>query len=651
MKNLNNFIAVILLMTAFSVNAQRYNLGKVTVEELQEKQHPQDTTAAAAILFKTGLVTFRYDDTDGFVMITTVKAKIKIYKTDGYNWANQAVEFYTVAQSRDKLSFYNVATYNLVNGKVEKTKIKSDGEFTEQVNKYWGRKKITLPNVKVGSILEYEYIIESPRIGVFNDWKFQYDIPVNYSEFETIVPEYFGYSAVQRGSSFLKKTSTTIVNGASKDQYTDIVTKYVAANLPAMREESFVNNINNYRLSISHELASVQYPRQLKKLLSTDWESLSKTIYDHSDFGQEVNKTGYFEDELNTVLNGLKTSEDKIATIFAFVKSKVKWNDYYGYTCNDGVRSAYKKGSGNSAEINLMLTAMLRYAGLDANPILISTRSNGIPVFPGHSAYNYVIAGVQLPSGLVMLDATEKYSLPNVLPLRDLNWIGRMIRKDGTSQEVDLMPKVHAKEVVNMQFSIDPEGTIKGMLRSQLTNHEALNYRDRYLVLNEESYLDNLESRNNNIEVNNYKRQNETNLLQPIIETYEFVDTKSLEVINDKIYISPLLFLSFGENPFKQTERTYPIDFSYPNQTKYNIMIDVPAGYVVETLPEQISIATGEGIGSFKYIIGESNNKIQVSMNLDLNHSIVAPKYYDVVKYFFQTFVDKQNEKIVFRKM
>ena len=294
---------------------------------------------------------------------------------------------------------------------------------------------------------------------------------------------------------------------------------------------------------------------------------------------------------------------------------------------------------------------MLRYAGLDANPILISTRSNGIPVFPGHSAYNYVIAGVQLPSGLVMLDATEKYSLPNVLPLRDLNWIGRMIRKDGTSQEVDLMPKVHAKEVVNMQFSIDPEGTIKGMLRSQLTNHEALNYRDRYLVLNEESYLDNLESRNNNIEVNNYKRQNETNLLQPIIETYEFVDTKSLEVINDKIYISPLLFLSFGENPFKQTERTYPIDFSYPNQTKYNIMIDVPAGYVVETLPEQSSIATGEGIGSFKYIIGESNNKIQVSMNLDLNHSIVAPKYYDVVKYFFQTFVDKQNEKIVFRKM
>ena len=101
------------------------------------------------------------------------------------------------------MSFYDVATYNLVNGKVEKTKIKSDGEFTEQVNKYWGRKKISLPNVKEGSIIEFEYILESPRIGVFKDWKFQDGIPVNYSQFETIVPEYFDYKAFQKGSFYL----------------------------------------------------------------------------------------------------------------------------------------------------------------------------------------------------------------------------------------------------------------------------------------------------------------------------------------------------------------------------------------------------------------------------------------------------------------
>ena len=651
MNYLKSLVSIVLLMKVASVSAQKYNLGKVTVDELKEKQHPLDTTAAAAIIFKKGLVTFRYDDIEGFVKVTTVKAKIKIYKKEGYEWANHAVDFYTVSQSRDKLTFHNVATYNLVNGKVEKTKIKSDGEFTEQVNKYWGRKKITLPNVKEGSIVEYEYILESPRIAVFGDWKFQYDVPVNYSEFETIVPEYFDYKSFQRGVSNLKRTTSSLVNGASRDQFTDYITNYVAENLPAMREESYVNNIDNYRLAVSHELSSVRYPRQLRKLLSTDWESVVKLIYDDSDFGMEVNKTGYFESDLASVLAGVNSSEEKIGKIFSFVKSKVKWNNYVGYSCNDGVRNAYKKGTGNVAEINLMLTAMLRYAGLDANPILISTRTNGIASFPSHSAFNYVIAGVQLPGGLVMMDATEQYSLPNILPIRDLNWIGRLIRKDGTSTPIDLMPNVAAKEVVNMQFSVEPSGKIKGMLRKQLTNHEALIYRDRYLNLNEESYLDNLENRHNNIEVDKYSRQNATDLSQPIVESFEFTDSKSLEVINDKIYVNPLLFLTMTENPFKQAVRTYPIDFTYPNQTKYNVMIDVPAGYSIETLPAMASVATGEGMGSFKYIIGESNNKVQVSITFDLNNSIVSPKYYDVMKMFFQNFVDKTNEKIVFRKI
>ena len=651
MKNFKSIASALLLMVVAFMSAQNNKLGKVTVAELQEKRHPSDTTAAAAILFKEGRITFRYDEIDGFVQVTKVKAKIKIYKKDGYDWANHSVDYYTVSQSRDKLSFYNVATYNLINGKVEKTKMKSDGEFTEQVNKYWGRQKITLPNVKEGSVIEYEYELESPRIGSFKDWKFQYGIPVNYSEFETIVPEFYDYKASQRGLHNLKRTTSTIVNGGDKDQFTDNVTKYVAENIPAMRDESFVNNIDNYRLAVSHELSSVQFPRQLRKLFSNNWESVVKTIYDDSDFGLEVNKTGYFESDLNSVLNGVITPEAKMDAILAFVKSKVKWNNFVGYSCNDGVRSAYKNGTGNVAEINLMLTAMLRHAGLDANPILLSTRSNGIASFPSHSAFNYVIAGVQLSDKLVMLDATEKYSLPNVLPLRDLNWIGRLIRKDGTSNSVDLMPTIPAREAISMQFSMDFSGKINGKVRKQLTNHEALSYRDNYLALSEDAYLDKLEKNNNNIEVDQYVRQNATDLSQPLVETYEFIDSKSLEIINGKIYVSPLLFLSFGENPFKQENRTYPIDFTYPNQTKYNIIIDIPEGYTVETLPEMASISTPENMANFKYAIGQNNNKIQVSMSLDLNNSIIAAQHYKVIKFFFQTFVDKQNEKIVLRKI
>ena len=642
-------VTIVLLLSIVSMNAQS-ELGKVTIAELQEKQHPLDTTAVAAILFKEGEETFKIIRLEGFVRYTNVKVKIKIYKKDGYNWANQAVAYYNKYKDSERLTFKNIATYNLVAGKVEKTKISSEGEFSEQLNENWSEKRITFPNVREGSIIEYEYTIASPNFGVFRDWNFQYDIPVNFSKYVTIIPEYFQYSTIKKGATNLKKTNASNLNVDNRDHYTEYITTYSAENIPALYDEFFVNNIDNYRLAVAHELSGVWFPNQNKKLFSEDWKSVVRTIYTGDGFGFELKKTGYFESDLDKVLASTNTAEDKINTILSFVKTKVKWNGNVRYNCKDGVKKAYKDGSGNVAEINLMLTAMLRYAGLDANPILLSTRDNGIANFPNYSAFNYVIAGVQHLDRIVLLDGTEKYSLPNVLPIRDLNWIGRMIRKDGTSLDVELMAEIPSNEIVNMQFSIDDNRSIKGSIRRQCTNHDALSYRNRYLALSHESYLEVLES-NNNIAVENYVRKNADDLSQPIIETYQFTDSNRLEVINDKIYISPLLFLALGENPFKQAERTYPIDFQYPKQKRFNIMIDIPVGYKVESLPEATSIATGDGLGSFKYSIAESTNKVQISMTLDFNKSIVSSNYYDVIKYFFQTFVDKQNEKIVFRKI
>ncbi|HSN48533.1 MAG TPA: hypothetical protein VLR29_07195, partial [Flavobacterium sp.] len=337
--------------------------------------------------------------------------------------------------------------------------------------------------------------------------------------------------------------------------------------------------------------------------------------------------------------------------IFNFVKAGVKWNENGGYYCDDGVRTAYKNKTGNAAEINLMLTAMLRHAELTANPVLVSTRSNGIALFPSRNAFNYVIAAVETPEGMILLDATEKYSMPNVLPLRDLNWFGRLIRKDGTSTEVDLMPKILSKEAVNMLFNLNSDGSVDGKLRVQLSDHSALEFRKENLATNKDSYLEKLETNNNNIEINDYVRENDLDLFKPIVESYSFMDNKSAEIINDKIYISPLLFLTTKENPFKQETREYPIDFGYPQQDKFNINIKIPEGFVVETLPKGINIATGENIGTFKYIIANSQNSIQIAITKDINMAIVPADFYEVLQDFYQQMIDKLNEKIILRKI
>jgi hypothetical protein len=661
-----------LLLIVFSSKAQDFRLGKVSIEELKEKMHPKDSSAVAAVLFEKAENRLVYSQERGFEIEFVVKTRIKIYKKEGYNWANKAFRYYLVNNLREKVSFSEATTYNLINGKIEKTKLKSDGEFDEVINKYWGQKKIAMPNVKEGSVIEYEYTLHSPNIGNPRDWYFQSDIPVNYSEYINCVPEYFVFNTnvkgfirpkitVEKANKMItidskervvgKMGATTTNFNSDNISYTETKTTYLAENMPAIKEEAFVNNVRNYTTSLEQELSMTKFPNPMMKMYSTDWESVVRTIYEYEDFGPELNKTGYFEDDLKTVLAGLNTQDEKIDAILKFVKSAVKWNDYYGYSCNDGVRKAYKDKTGNIAEINLMLTAMLRYAGLNANPVLVSTRSNGVSFFPNRTAFNYVIAAVENGNDMILLDASDPFSTPNVLPFRALNWLGRLIRKDGTSLPVDLMPKKVSIDLKTMNYSINDKGEILGQLRNQMTTHNAMRFREAIKGVKEDVYLEKLENNNNKIEIKEYSLQNEKEFNLPVIETYSFTGNNLSELIGGKIYINPMLFLTQKQNPFKQENREYPVDYGFPFQDKYAINIQVPEGYKVENLPAPITLTMNENLGVFKYLTNLSGNTIQISVSNQINSSIVLSEDYLALKSYYQKMIEKQNEKIVLTKI
>lgn len=650
--------------------AQNRELGKVTIQELEEKICPTDSSAVAAILFSIGEVHFEFIEGKGFVLNTNVKTKIKIYKKEGYDWANKTVRYYIGGSTKERVSFKNELTYNLVNNKIEKSKIKSDGEFDEKVNDFWGRKKITMPNVKVGSIIEYEYNLVSESLGSLDEWFFQSSIPVLYSEYRVYTPEYYTYTPVFKGflqpkliegakritsRSTSKERSGGLRTSTSFEQeefsYDELRRTYIVENAPALKDEAYVNNIRNYVSSVVFELSGVKQKNLSYKDLSNTWEGVVKTIYDNDNFGNELNKTGYFEKDIDAILAGLTMPEEKLIALFTFVKSKMNWNEYYSYTCNTGVRKAYQEKTGNVAEINLMLTSMLRYAGFEANPVLISTRSNGISLFPSRTAFDYVIVGVEINNQVTLLDATAKYSTPNILPIRDLNWFGRLIRKDGTSTQIDLMPKFNSKEMINLMAEINAQGEVLGKVRDQYFDYNAYNYRNTYNGVTKETMIEKIEKRHQGLEISEYDVQNSAELSKPIIENYSFSSNNFVEIIGEKMYFSPLLHFTQTENPFKQETRLYPIDFVYPNQDKYSVSIKIPEGYSVESLPSSKALGLPDDLGNFKYSISNTGNQIQLMYSFDINTPIISSDMYEVVKTFYKEMITKQTEKIVLKKV
>ncbi len=667
---MKKILFVPLCFLCVQVWSQDYHFGKVSGEELTEKFNPKDSAADATYLYKYRKTFFEYDQDKGFEQITEIHERIKIYNNQGFRYATQQLYLYTSGGDEEKISGLKGYTYNIENGNVEETKLKKEGIFETKHSKYYNAVKFTMPNIKDGSVIEYKYRIRSPFLAQVDEFIFQHEVPVRVIEAKFETPEYLNYRINTKGFlnvapqvtknrdyiTFNYKTRSGKYNtktryGSDKVEYVKTISSFNLKDIPALKKEPYVNNMNNYMAAAKYELSYTKFPDVPMKYYTTTWEDVVKTIYRSSSFGDELNKTGYFEKDIDALLDGVSGANEKIARIYDYVKSNVNWNSYRGIYTSDGVRKAYKEHSGNVAEINLMLTAMLRYAKINANPVLVSTRDHGIPLFPTRDGYDYVICGVEVPNAVVLLDASDKFSTPDVLPLKALNWKGRIIRKDGSSALIDLYPKKKSKKTVLMNVTLDENGDIKGKIRNVNTSHLAMRYRQKYNETNEEDFLDELQNRYGDMEIDNFELKNNTELMKPTMESYTFYKEGQAEMIGDKVYFSPLFFLRTKENPFKLPKREFPVDFGYPSEGTYRIAVNLPENYTIEKMPEPIVLTLPDNLGSFKFNLKTQGNMLQVLVETETNEALISPLYYNALKEYFKKLIEKENEQVILKRI
>ncbi|MEN9908826.1 MAG: hypothetical protein RLZZ540_1975 [Bacteroidota bacterium] len=654
------------LMFTLSVKSQKFDLGKVSISELEEKVHPKDSSAVAAILFKKGRTYFNYDIKKGFFANHEIKIRIKIYKKEGLEWANFEIPYYIGYQNLndEMVQFSDGITYNIENGSIVKTKLNSEGTFKGNVNENWKKATVTMPNVKVGSVIELKYTIKSENLTKFPVFQIQYSIPANHVEYCSEIPEYFVYKQLLTGyvnvksDSKLEQTSQTYDNEYRQTNsiiYQQIKSTFVVDDVPPLVRENYVDNMDNYKSSLQYELEATRYPNQPVKDYSQTWDGVARIIYDEKSFGKELLERLYLLEDLRAIINNQDkgiSDLDKMNAVFKFIQSKMNWNGEYGYYTDKGAKQAYLDQTGNVAEINFNLINMLNLAGISANPVLVSTREHGIPVFPGRTVFNYVIAAVEINGEKILLDATNKFTASNILPLNTLNWNGRLIRQDGTSEEINLVPNKPSKQNYNLSVAVAKDGNISGKYLVQKTDYEALIFREREANMKNENYLEKKENEFNGIEISDYAIENKnTDLSKAVVEKFTFASNNHCEIIGGKMFINPLLFFTTNKNPFVQEKRTMPIYFGYPRQEKYNLNFEIPEGYEVESIPKPMKIATEDKSMVFLINSTVTGNHIQITVAKEINIGIAAADLYGGLKDFYQKMIEMQHEKIVLKKI
>lgn len=659
-------ITIILLFmfitTVFWSQERKY--GDVTKADFEVNSPLIDAATKAIVLFRYKEVFFAYEGQ--WLVKTQVHERLKIISKTGLDYGTARVPLYKLGTDKEEIKNIKGQTFKLVEGKLVKQELEEGSVFDKNISENWQEALWALPNVEVGSIIEWTYETSSPFWKI-DDLVFQDDIPVLH--FQAIVrhPSSFEFSRLIKGGfdpkiqDSNKKVSMPISGNRKINMvvdesyrgtlsYIEMKQEYDMSDIAALKEEPYVTNRDNYRKTIIYELKTIKFPDSDPKNYSTSWEKVAETIYENDRFGEQLENTKFLQDALAAIeLDGLSPKE-KMKRAYAYVQNHYAWNGKYSKYVTQDLPKAFKEESGNVAEINLTLLALLQKLRVESYPILVSTVDNGIPKYPTLEGFNYVIVGVQLGEELVLLDATEKFSIPGLLPERVYNWEGRLVKSDGTCPVVDLFNKKMKPKTMFLFCELSEDASITGKFRTQYYELDALAYRKNAKGLSQEEKALEIANRNGIYEVTDVDIKDIENLDKPVTETYSFKIDVGADKIGNKIYISPLLFLTHRESPFKSETRDYPVDFIQPFEVMANVNMTLPEGYHVEYLPTGINLKMQDDLGSFFYTISVTENKLSLVTHFTIKTSQIETYDYQALKEFYDKRVAMENEKVILVK-
>jgi hypothetical protein len=626
--------------------------GKISLEDLQLKTYAKDSAAEAVVLGDYG--DYSYSFVDGYPFIIYKRhIRIKILKKSAFDRASIKIGYRVGYDNKNEtIRDFKATTYNLEDGGIKAYPIDEKNVFEDKANKAYHYKTFTFPQVREGSIIEYSYEMESGIWYDFRSWIFQKDIPVVWSELRSKIPGYFTFNLTLQSLMPLhinenEEGKDNFMRGSVRDPYLQY--RFVMKDVPALKTEPYLTTIENFRSKIDFELSETQFPNQAKTDYSKTWEALSSTLLMDENFGKAIKRF----DKANDIAKGLKMlHKDTLGLVTAaykLIQNTMQWNGDERFTTNENLDKIFEKRTGNSAEINMMLVRLLRECGLEANPVILSTRENGkLSDLVLLDRFNYVVAHLMLGGKDVLLDATTSLTPLGMLPIRCLNERGRLIAKK-ESRWVTITPSpVRRKTTINM-MTIGTDQSIKGTSQTTFMGHSGVDFRNAVLSKGKDSYLSDYKKNRPSQTLESLEIINLDTLEKEVVLSAKTTLNEAYSMAGNLIYINPMLGEGESTNPFKLDERQYPVDFGVPQEETYIANFSLPDGYTVEEMPKQENILLPNNGGRFLFSCINENGWLKITSKITLKKAIYSPEEYQSLREFYNRIVSKHAEQVVLK--
>jgi hypothetical protein len=625
------------------------------------------SSTGAVILSDVGTINFVGNKKGWFSHVYQRHTRIKIVNKSAFGLATVGIWFYNDGEDPEKVSEIQAVAYNLENGSVTSTPLQSKDVFEEKVDKEYSKKKFSIPGVKEGSIIEYSYKLTS-MYDHLPSWEFQWeDYPCLYSDLQVEIPQTMMYVLVRQGvhpyaidkggqgrinyrvteqaEAGLGGTERSLTVGANTIKH-----EWAMKDVPAFGAERWLTTPANYIDKIDFQLSGTYDGEQVHDR-SNNWANATESLLTREDFGGELSADhAWMDASLDKIVTASQTPLEQAHAIYYYISRHFTCTDHYDPYIKTSLRDVVKKGNGTVGDINLLLVAMLRGKGLDAEPVLLSTREHGFNLasYPILQKLNYVIVKLRVNGKIFYLDAAYPQLGFGQLPGNCYNGHARIIsRKDSASVWFDADSLKESKVTLVMLAS--GEKGLEGSWQSTLGKEESYQTRRKIAEQGQESYFKSIqtaygeEGTISNGGIDSLDRPED-----PVKVHYEF----QLKGGSDAgvLYFNPIFGDGWHENPFKAAERKYPVEMPYVINETYVFSMQIPEGYTVEEAPKSARVAYNGDQGSFEYLVAQSGTQLQLRTSLKLNRANFLPEDYASLRDFFGFVVKKENEQVVLKK-
>lgn len=619
-------------------NSYTQDFGEIPEELLKMTSLAEDPEEDAAIIFDKAKLKITKD----FLLETKRHVRIKVFTEEGKKQANIEI----VLWHEDEIDDIEAISISPDGKEYE---LDSDNIYTEEGERT-NKISFPIPGVEVGSVFEYSYSVRSEYISNLEPWSFQTNIYTKYSEVQVYLPSGFAYQRMNT-NLLLYDFEESVEEALDPDnrQKRISVFKWSCRNLPGIKDEPYTDHISDNFAKMRFVLISFQNEYVSLKFAKT-WDDVATRIYKiYNDLMDDDAAESKVKELINTETVDLK----KANVLYKYVTNNIKTTAHKSLIGDlfKEPEDVLKDKSGSSSEKSMLLINMLKIAGLDAKPVWISTRNNGVisPEFCDGSQFNRLICVVKINSKNYFLYPVSARSPFGCLTPSTEVANGFLI-EEGKGSIISITPEPVISSInINTMASISTEKELIANTVIEYLGYAALDEYDAITEKDINIYVkDYLKEYFSEAKLDTFYYENVDPVNKPLTLKLKFRIENYLEETDDLGYFPLPFFTALKENPFVRPKRINPIEYEYPFSKTENIKVELPESYIVSQIPtKRKNLITDLG---FNQVYATGKNYVECVRAIGIKSRRLPAKNYGAIKSFYDDVVGASQDQIVISK-